>query len=176
MGDKHMAVLATAGDESTGRRWWRAAIAGWVGGFAGNALLGLLFTSPPIVAALYNPQWQSRLFLDLAPTRDVLVSVVGLVALSGMHGCLYELVRASIPGRTWLRKGIVWGFVLWALYWLPQEWFIYVTLLREPLALAGLELVILALGSLIEGIIIARILSDSATDSPTAGVPAKGRS
>jgi hypothetical protein len=172
MADKHMAVPATAGDESTGRRWWRSAMAGWVGGFAGNALLGLLFTSPPIVAALYDPEWQSRVFLDLAPTRDVLVSVVGLVTLSGMHGCLYELVRSSIPGRTWMRKGFVWGFVLWALYWLPQEWFIYVTLLREPLALAGLELAILGLGSLVEGIIIAWVLNDSATDTLASGASA----
>jgi hypothetical protein len=170
MADKHMAaVLATAAEKSMGRRWWRAAIAGWVGGFAGNALLGLLFTSPPVVAALYNPLWQSRLFLDLAPTRDVSVSVAGLVALSGMHGCLYELVRSSIPGRTWMKKGIVWGVVLWALYWLPQEWFVYITLLREPVSLAGLELVILGLGSIVEGIIIARILIDSATDTSAKG-------
>lgn len=153
-------------------RWWRAAIAGWVGGLAGNALLGLLFTSAPVVAVLHDPAWQSRLFLDLAPTRNVLVSVAGLVVLSGIHGCLYELVRASLPGRTWMRRGMVWGLVLWALYWLPQEWFIYVTLLREPLSLAGLELVILGLGSVVEGIIIARVLTDSATSTLTMGASA----
>ena len=166
MAEKHgAAVPKDPGVESTGKRWRRAAVAGWVGGFAGNALLGLLFTAAPVTAVLYNPQWQSQLFLDLAPTRDVFVSVAGLVALSGLHGCTFELVRSSVPGRTWIRRGMVWGLVLWALYWLPQEWFIYITLLREPLPLAGLELLILGLGSIVEGVIIAGILNDPVADT-----------
>ena len=60
---------------------------------------------------------------------------------------------------------MVWGLVLWALYWLPQEWFIYITLLREPLPLAGLELLILGLGSIVEGVIIAGILNDPVADT-----------
>lgn len=57
-----------------------------------------------------------------------------------------------------LRKGLFWGFAIWAMYWLFQEWFIYHTLLREPVMLCALELSILLLGSLVEGVIISLIL------------------
>jgi hypothetical protein len=66
---------------------------------------------------------------------------------------------ASIPGKTWLKKGLFWGLTIWLMYWLFQEWFIYNTLLGEPLILNILELTILMLGSLVEGIVIAFFLA-----------------
>ena len=45
------------------------------------------------------------------------------------------------------------------MYWLFQEWFIYNTLLGEPLLLNALELGILMLGSLVEGAVIAFFLA-----------------
>lgn len=133
-------------------------VAGWIGGFLGNALLGAAFSSPWVRAVLYHPGWQSRLFIDITPQRDIAVSVVGLIALSGLHGILFRQLVLSLPGRSWLEKGLVWGVILWAIYWLFQEWFIYVTLLHEPLPLALLELFILLFGSLLEGAVIARLL------------------
>lgn len=133
--------------------------AGWFGGFVGNALLGAAFSSPPVRTLLYHPEWQSRLFIDITPQRDIAVSVIGLVVLSGLHGVAYKQVSPSLPGRTWLGKGMAWGGMLWALYWLFQEWFIYVTLLKEPIALALVELAILLAGSLLEGVVIGWLLS-----------------
>lgn len=133
--------------------------AGWIGGFVGNALLGAAFSSPMVRAVLYHPDWQSRLFIEITPQRDIAVSVLGLIMLSGLHGVLYRQLAPSLPGRTWLGKGLAWGVVVWALYWLFQEWFIYVTLLKEPIALALVELVILLTGSLLEGIVIAGLLA-----------------
>lgn len=133
----------------------RLVLAGWFGGFAGNAFLGAMFSSAWIKGALYNPAWQSQLFLDITPQRDIAVSVVGLIVLSGLHGILFHLFKASIPGRSAIQKGLFWGMVIWATYWLFQEWFIYITLLREPIALALIELAILLIGSLIEGVVIA---------------------
>jgi hypothetical protein len=142
-------------------------LAGWTGGFVGNALLGATFSSPWMRAALYHPGWQSRLFIDITPQRDIAVSVIGLIALSGLHGILFRQFAPSIPGRSWLEKGLAWGVILWAVYWLFQEWFIYITLLREPLPLALLELLILLFGSLLEGVVIARLLTaGSPTTSP----------
>ena len=140
--------------------------AGWIGGFLGNALLGAAFSSPPIRAVLYHPDWQSRLFIDITPQRDIAVSVIGLVVLSGLHGVLYRQLAPSIPGRTWVAKGLAWGVMLWALYWLFQEWFIYVTLLKEPIALALVELAILLAGSLLEGMVIAGLLSGTSIAAP----------
>ena len=75
--------------------------------------------------------------------------------LSIVHGWLFAILSASIPGRTWLRKGLFWGVAIWAMYWVFQEWFIYHTLLDEPVLLCLFELSILLLGSLVEGVLIA---------------------
>lgn len=63
-------------------------LAGLVGGFVGNGVLGGLFSSPPIKAILYNPALQSQLFQDVTPQRNIPVSVVGLVILSIIHSWL----------------------------------------------------------------------------------------
>lgn len=136
----------------------RRMVAGWAGSFAGNALLGAAFSSPWIGALLYDPRWQSRLFIELTPTRDVTLSVLGLVVLGAIHGVLYGVLRPSIPGRVWWARGLFWGATIWAVYWLFQEWFIYITLLGEPWPLALLELAILLAGALVEGLVIARLV------------------
>lgn len=133
-------------------------LSGLIGGFVGNGVLGALFSSPPIKAILYNPDLQSQLFLDVTPQRNIPVSVVGLVILSIIHSWLFAILRPAIPGASPLRKGLFWGFAIWAMYWLFQEWFIYHTLLREPVMLCALELSILLFGSLVEGVIISLIL------------------
>ncbi len=136
----------------------RAVMAGWLGGFAGNGLLGVIFSSAWIRQVLYDPTVQSQLFITLTTQRNIAVSVIGLIVLSGIHGLLFAVLRPSIPGNGWLRKGIWWGVAIWASYWLFQEWFIYITLLGEPISLAVFELAILFLGSLLEGVVISRLL------------------
>ena len=74
--------------------------------------------------------------------------------MSGLHGVLFALLAPSLPGRHWIGRGVWWGVVIWAMYWLFREWFIYVTLLGEPLLLAAFELVILLAVSLLECIVI----------------------
>ena len=139
-------------------KWFRAALAGWAGGFLGNALLGALFSSPWIGSVLYDPNWQSPLFLEITPKRNIAVSVFGLILLGGLHGILFEQLSPSIPGPSWFSKGLMFGCGLWATYWLFQEWFIYVTLLNEPVSLALIELAILLSGSLVQGVAIAWLL------------------
>lgn len=134
-------------------------VAGLVGGFIGNGVLGALFSSPSIQSILYNPEWQSQLFIEITPKRNIAVSVAGLVILSIIHAWLFSVLMPSIPGRTWLKKGLFWGLAIWSMYWLFQEWFIYHTLLGEPFLLNALELAILMLGSLVEGIVIAFFLA-----------------
>jgi hypothetical protein len=141
----------------------KAIIAGMAGGFIGNGVLGALFSMPLIRSILYNPALQSPLFIDITPKRDVLVSVMGLVLLSAIHGWFFAVFRPSIPGNGWVQKGLFWGMAIWAMYWLFQEWFIYHTLLREPLILNLLELVLLLSGSLVEGLVIAFFLERKAS-------------
>lgn len=73
-------------------------------------------------------------------------------------GYSFVQLAPAIPGRSWLGKGLFFGSAIWAIYWLFQEWFIYVTLLKEPIPLALLELAILLCGALLEGAIIAWML------------------
>ena len=134
-------------------------VAGLMGGLMGNGVLGALFSSPPVQAILYNPQWQSQLFIEITPQRNIPVSVAGLVVLSIIHAWLFNLLKKAIPGQTWLKKGLFGGFMIWLMYWLSQEWFIYHTLLGEPLFLNLLELSILIVGSLVEGIVISFFLA-----------------
>lgn len=42
-------------------------LVGLLGGFVGNGVLGALFSSPSIKAILYNPEWQSQLFINITP-------------------------------------------------------------------------------------------------------------
>ena len=135
--------------------WQRIAIAGLLGGLVGNGVLGAIFTSPPLQAVLYAPGLQSDLFIEITPTRNVPLSVAGLVVLSVIHAWLFAVFKPSIPGATWWRQGLFWGLTIWLMYWMFQEWFIYHTLLREPLLLNALELAVLLLGSLAEGVVIA---------------------
>ena len=134
-------------------------VSGLLAGLIGNAVLGILFTLPPIQSILYNPELQSSLFLEITVLRNVPYSVAGLVVLSVIHSALYYVFRSAMPGKTWLRKGLFWGLVIWLMFWVFQEWFIYHTLLQEPFLLNLLELVLLLVGSLLEGIVIAFFLS-----------------
>lgn len=132
----------------------KAVLAGIAGGFVGNGVLGVAFSSPLIQSILYDPDLQSPVFIEVTQLRNLPVSVVGLVLLSGIHGWLFSLFRPSIPGSSWWRKGLFWGFVIWAMYWLFQEWFVYHTLLQELILLCLMELAILLAGLLVEGLVI----------------------
>jgi hypothetical protein len=137
-------------------------LAGLIGGFAGNGVMGAIFSSPPIKSILYNPEIQSPIFIEVTLKRNIPVSVIGLVVLSVIHAWLFSIFKPSIPGGTWFRQGLFWGLTIFLMFWLFQEWFIYHTLLGEPLILNLLELSILLLGSLVEGAIIAFFLARNA--------------
>lgn len=132
----------------------RVLAAGLLGGFLGNGVLGGIFSLPPVKSILYDPSLQSKLFIEVTPMRDIPVSVAGLVILSIIHALLFDTFRPALPGETWLKKGLFWGVTIWLMYWVFQEWFIYHTLLMEPLILNALELIILLFGSLVEGVVI----------------------
>lgn len=136
----------------------RIVLAGLIGGFFGNGIMGAIFSLPPVKSVLYSPTLQSQLFIDITPKRNIPVSVVGLIILSVLNAYFFWQFQPSIPGESWLRKGLYWGLTITGMYWLFQEWFVFHTLLREPFVLNILELIILTLGSLLEGVIISFII------------------
>ena len=133
---------------------------GLIAGFVSEAILGFLFTSSFIRSFLYDPNLQSPVFLDVTSHRVVSlpITITGLIILSIIHAWLFTVFFKSIPGKTWLSKGLFWGFTIWLMYWIFQEWFIFHTLLGEPIMLVLLELTLLLLGSLVEGLIISKLL------------------
>ena len=145
------------------KQYFRIILAGIIGGFIGEGIMGGLFMSSPVHSILYNPDFQSELFIQITPERDLFVSIAGMVILSIAHAWFYLIFMNSIPGKTWIRKGLFWGFTIWLMYWVFQEWFIYHTLIGEPILLNMLELIILLLGSFAEGLIIAWFLKNRIT-------------
>jgi hypothetical protein len=140
---------------------------GLIAGFVSEGFLGGMFSSPTIQKILYNPDWQSKIFIDVTPTRDLFPSVAGIVVLSIAHSWLFTIFQQSIPGKTWIKRGLFWGFSIWLMYWVFQEWFIYHTLLQEPIFLNLVELTILLMGSFIEGLVIAKILYEEDGEEKT---------
>lgn len=148
-------------------KYIRIVLSGLLGGFVSEGFLGAMFTSAPVQRALYNPDIQSKVFIEITPTRELLPSIAGIVILSIAHSWLFTIFQPSVPGSSRMAKGLFWGFTIWLMYWVFQEWFIYHTLLREPLLLNALELTILLLGSLIEGLIISFMLTPKVGSIPT---------
>ncbi len=147
--------------KTNGFRIDRILLAGLVAGLISNGLLGVIFTSSPVESIIYHPELQSDTFNQVVPHRNVYVTLVGLCILSMIHSLFYAVFYQSIPGTSWLRKGLFWGFTVWAIYWVFQDWFMFHTLLHEPVLLNIFQLTIMLFCSLTEGSIIAFILYQS---------------
>ncbi|MGH9930119.1 MAG: hypothetical protein ACREA9_12980, partial [Pyrinomonadaceae bacterium] len=74
----------------------KTTLTGLLAGLISNGVLGVLFSSPPVQKVLYNPKWQSQLFIEVTPKRNIPVSVAGLVLLSVIHAWLFSVMKASI--------------------------------------------------------------------------------
>ena len=133
---------------------------GLIAGFVSEGILGFLFTSKFIRSFLYDPTLQSPQFLEVTSNRVVSlpITISGLIVLSIIHAWLFTILQKSIPGNTWIKKGLFWGLTIWLMYWVFQEWFIFYTLLGEPLLLVSLELSLLLVGSIVESLIISKFL------------------
>lgn len=89
---------------------------GLIAGFVSEGFLGGIFMSSTIQKILYNPNWQSKMFLEITPMRDLLQSIAGIVILSIGHSWLFTIFQKSIPGTTWINKGLFWGITIWLMY------------------------------------------------------------
>lgn len=72
---------------------------GLLAGAISEGILGTIFMSPPVHRILYNPDWQSPLFLEVTAQRDLFPSIVGIVILSITHSWFFDLFQRSIPGK-----------------------------------------------------------------------------
>lgn len=131
---------------------WRVVLVGLLAGFVSQGVMGALFMNPWSQSLLSDPGLQSSLYRELSALRPLVPSIVGLVVWGIVPAVLHH--RLATPG-SWAKAGLVTGAWVWVLFWLPQEWFMYVTLIGEPLPLAALELVFAAVGCAVQGLILA---------------------
>lgn len=129
----------------------RCVVVGLAAGFVSQGVMGALFMNPWSQAVLGNPGFQSSLYRELSALRPLVPSIIGLVAWGVVPALLHR--RLGHSGPRW-RSGLATGAWVWALFWLPQEWFMYVTLIGEPLPLAALELAFAAVGCGVQGLIL----------------------
>lgn len=137
----------------------KTVVAGLTAGFASQMVMAPLFLNPVTQGILYNPQLQSRIFLEITPLRNIVPSVIGLMLWGIVPAFLYQ--RLDIRSDKKTVRGVYLALWIWLLYWLPQEWFIYVTLLGEPLHLAAFELLLTAIGTIVQGLILVWMLPNS---------------
>lgn len=131
--------------------WLWFVVVGLGAGFVSQGIMGALFMNPWSQAVLMDPGLQSSLYRELSVLRPLVPSIVGLVLWGLVPALLHR--RLAHPGPWW-KAGLVTGAWVWALFWLPQEWFMYITLLAEPVPLATLELVFAAVGCAVQGLIL----------------------
>ncbi|MGF1669565.1 MAG: hypothetical protein ACFCU6_03885 [Balneolaceae bacterium] len=140
-----------------------ALAAGLTGGFAW--IIALMFLFGPAQAILANPDYQSEKFLYVVGQLEPLpyaaetwwILPIGLLIIGMLYGIVYHFIRRAFDGKPRWKKGILFGWVSWALMVPWFEFYLPWNVMHEPVLLVLLEMV-LWLGVLsIVGIVIAYV-------------------
>lgn len=103
-------------------------------------------------------QRNNQRYMDTASQMNLPIAIIGLILLSTIHAVIFAFIGGALPGSTWLGRGIVFGVMIWLLFWLFQEWFAFHCLLGVRLSLNSFRLLVLLIGAIIEGVIISWII------------------
>ncbi len=148
----------------TGRRWIRGIIGGIVGllvaGIVSFSLLELVGPSTVYNEAIQSPKlsavWDDELWQSPKMMSDPVSFVPAFALLGAVQGAVFVIVSPALaPGI--IRRGLVYGLILWLLPTLSFEILGPYNLLLEPLPLVGVELAVALPGRLLEGIVISAI-------------------
>ncbi len=144
-------------------RWIRAAIGGAVG-FMTAAFLGFvvlfalaapLIFDPTIQSAKLIAVWQTLQPLPLVVTNPLLF--LGGTAIIGVgHGLVFAAIVKGLPGPI-LKRGFVFGLVVWALLFIFLVYFTPFNLLGAPLVLASMAMGSFLFVAQVEGLIISLV-------------------
>lgn len=155
--------LSEGASSTASRKWGRAIIAGVAGIFAGAAVSGpLLFALGPYTIfneALQSPKvtavWDQLEPLPLILSNPVAFALV-LALLGVVHGLIFVRIAGSLPSNR-LKRGLLYGLIIWLMSHLFFELNGPYGLLGEPLPLVGVELTISFIGALAEGVIMSAV-------------------
>jgi hypothetical protein len=131
---------------------------GLLAGAISNAVVGFIFTRKPIHGMIHDSSRNSRKYIDTASQMNLPVAIIGLILLSVIHSVIFAFIGASLPGVTWVSRGIFFGIMIWLFFWLFQEWFAFHCLLGVPFTINSFRLLVLLIGAVIEGVIISWVM------------------
>ena len=137
----------------------KVVLSGFAGSLAGGAVVAVLFQNPLTQRVLFDPAIQSPKLLDAWSNAFLPrpVFAVIYVLLAAVYGLLYHYSNKSLPLEGW-KKGAYFGILFIFLgHWIFHEYATPLNLFGEPLHLLGLELVFLASGSMVQGIVIQKV-------------------
>ena len=144
-------------------RWIRAPIGGAVG-FTTAAFIGFvvlfalaapLLFDPAIQSAKFIAVWQTLQPLPLLVTNPLLF--LGGTAIIGVgHGLVFAGIVRGLPEPI-LKRGFVFGLVVWALLFIFLVYFTPFNLLGAPLVLASMVIASFFFVAQVEGLIISLV-------------------
>ena len=144
----------------------KAIVAGILGGMAASLVVLILFRLIGFEywGILTNPEYQSpkllKVWTEIEPISLAVnnpgIITLGFVILSILHAFVFAIIRQGIPGEG-LKKGIIFGLIIWLFSYVFFEFFTPWNMFGEPLYLVGLELLFWIGVALSEGIVIAKV-------------------
>ena len=144
----------------------KAIVAGILGGMAASLVVLILFRLIGFEywGILTNPEYQSpkllKVWTEIEPIPLAVnhpgIITLGFVILSILHAFVFAIIRQGIPGEG-LKKGIIFGLIIWLFSYVFFEFFTPWNMFGEPLSLVGLELLFWIGVALSEGIVIAKV-------------------
>lgn len=144
-------------------RWIRAAIGGAVG-FTTAAFIGFVALFALAAPLLFDPSIQSAKFIAVWQTLQPLPLVVtnpllflGGTAIIGVgHGLVFAAIVKGLP-EPLLKRGFVFGVVVWALLFIFLVYFAPFNLLGAPFVLWSMVIVSFFFVAQVEGLIISLV-------------------
>ena len=106
----------------------------------------------------YFPVW-SKVMMPVAgpPPSSFYAYSIGFGVLSGMlFALVYSVIKSGVPGRTAVKKGLVYGLLVFLVAGIPSSLMLYL-LIYLPAGLIGIWSVSSLIAYLISGVIAAKI-------------------
>lgn len=147
----------------------RIAAATLVAGAALQAVTALLWFNPLTTRLILTPEFgQSAKLINVWTVWEPLPRIMqmpsapmiaGFLAFTLLHVLVYRRFAPLLPGRGWVGKGLSLALGIWVFQYGYFEFFTPFNQFHEPLRLIAYELLLQAVMAVVEGLVIARMLT-----------------
>lgn len=149
----------------------RFAAAILVAGLVTQAVTALLWFNPFTTRLILTPEFgQSQKLINVWTVWEPLPRIMqmpsapmiaGFFVFTLLHVLVYMRFATLLPGRGWVGKGLSLSLGIWIFQYGYFEFFAPFNQYHEPLPLIAYELLLQAVMAVVEGLIIARLLTKS---------------